>query len=168
VKPVLWAWLLAWLLLVATGALVPWLPDGFAPDPGLLIVVAIGLRVGGTRSLAVAWAIGATADLLSGAPFGHHGLLYVLAWALTRVAQGQVELRRSSALAPYTFALTLGMAGIALAVAPAPDGWWRTTLSHAAVNALLAPWAARAFAALLDTDRIDTLRGPTRLHAGAQ
>ncbi len=166
-RPVLSAWLLAWLLLVATGAFAPWLPHGFAPDPALLIVVALGLRVGGVASLAGAWAIGATADLLSGAPFGYHGLLYVIGWSLTRMAQGQVELRRTSALVPFTLVLSLGLSGLAALLLPAPDAWWRAMLPHAVVNAALVRWVGRGFAALLESDRGDMLRGPTRLHSGA-
>lgn len=166
-RPLVLAWLLAWLLLVATGALAPWLPHGLAPDPALLIVVALGLRVGGVGSLVCAWGIGASADLLSGAPFGYHGLLYIIAWSLTRVAQGQVELRRTSALLPYTFVLALALAGLAALLMPAPDAWWRTALLHALVNAVLVRSVVRGFAALLEPERTDTLRGPSRLHPGA-
>ncbi len=142
------AWGLAGLGLWLAGTAAPWLPRGVAPDPGLLMAVAIGLRLGGLRGLVAAWGLGWACDLLSGAALGQYALLHLVAWALTRIGQWQVDLRRALVLMPFVFGLTgvqLGLLSLTGGAPPLGPTLLRLGLLHAAVNALAAPLVARLF-----------------------
>jgi cell shape-determining protein MreD len=100
------------------GALARFVPGALCPDVTLLVCVALALRVGDARALLAAAALGYGADLLSGSPFGLSALLAVLAFALTRLADGSLELRRPLATAALVAALTptLALAGLGAAL----------------------------------------------------
>ena len=99
-----WALALAGLWIVGTAA--AWLPRGWLPDVTLLVAVALGLHVPGAAGLVTAWLVGGTADLLSGGPLGHHALLDLGAWLLTRAGVQRVDLARAVVLVPFVVALT--------------------------------------------------------------
>lgn len=100
------AWGLALLGLWIVGSAAAWLPRAWLPDVTLLVAVALGLRVPGAPGLAMAWAIGGTADLLSSGPLGLHALLDLGAWLLTRAGVQRVDLARAVVLVPFVVALT--------------------------------------------------------------
>ncbi len=94
------------LLLFAGGALAGSAPRGAWPDLGLLVVVAAALHLPATTGCLAGWSLGVMTDLLSGAPLGHFALLRLLAWAATRVADRQLDLRRPLVLVIFVLALT--------------------------------------------------------------
>jgi cell shape-determining protein MreD len=99
------------------GALARFAPGALCPDVTLLFAAALALRVGGARALLAAAGLGYVADLLSGGPLGLSVLLAVLTFALTRLANGSLELRRPLAVAAFVAALTpiVALAGWAVA-----------------------------------------------------
>ncbi|MCL4685416.1 rod shape-determining protein MreD [Myxococcota bacterium] len=100
------AWGLALVGLWIVGSAATWLPRAWLPDVTLLVAVALGLRVPGALGLATAWAVGGTADLLSGGPLGQHALLDLGAWLLTRVGVHRVDLARGVVLVPFVATLS--------------------------------------------------------------
>ena len=92
---------------VAQGAGAAVAPAGFVPDLSLLVAVAAALVVPGGEGLLVAVAAGYAADLLSGAPLGHHAFLNLAAFTLTWMVSAQFHLRRGLALALFAFGLTI-------------------------------------------------------------
>lgn len=100
------AWGLALVGLWLVGSAATWLPRGWLPDVTMLVAVALGLHVPGAAGLVTAWAVGGTADLLSGGPLGQHALLDLGAWLLTRAGVQRVDLARAVVLVPFVVALS--------------------------------------------------------------
>jgi rod shape-determining protein MreD len=160
---------LAGLLLV--GAAAAWVPRGWLPDVALLVAVAAGLRMGGTTGAITASAAGWTADALSGGPAGTHAFLDLLAWLVTRFAQGRVDLSRGMLLAPFTAALAaahvLGEWALGSLALAQPDVL-QVLVAQVVVNALAVVGVQRlldAGFALLDDDEAG--RPTLRLDAGS-
>ena len=100
--------LLGLLALVLQGGAVRVLPGALCPDLGLLVVLAAGLSLTPATGLGIAAALGWAADLLSGALLGQHALLRVVAFAVTRIANRQLDLRRRAPLWVLALALSAG------------------------------------------------------------
>ncbi|MGH0032149.1 MAG: hypothetical protein ACQGVC_20355 [Myxococcota bacterium] len=149
---------------ILQGVVAGFLPRGFCPDFGLLLVVALGVAVRSTAGglALVAW-LGFVSDLLSGALLGQHALLLVLAYGVARVASTHVNLQGTLtqmglaagltlASAVGTFALTAFFDSSTARVFPGAEVLW-----HAAVNAAVAPFvigfAVRMLARLEDDGR---------------
>ncbi len=136
------AWTLGVLGLLAGGALAGFLPYGWCPDAGLLLVVIVALRAPGVSGCLAAWGIGWVTDLLSGAPLGQYASLRLLAWATTRLADHQLNLRRPVLQVGFVALLTcadaFALAGLARLVGqPAAFGLPLVgiLLPHALANA---------------------------------
>ena len=131
---------------VLQGALNTFIPARFAPDLGLLVVIALGLHWRNTAGgLVLAATFGFAADLLSGSLLGQQALLRLLAFGAARIASGHLNLRGA---VPQSF-FVVGITAInALGVAilnvffTAGGGFdlvmLRDLLSHMLVNALFA------------------------------
>ena len=154
----------------ATGAVAQWLPYYCVPQFGLLAVVGLADRQGGAVSLAVTWATGVGYDLLSTAPFGYHGLLFCTAWAATRIASHQVDLRNPLLYAAFVSGLSIGLAGLGASVAGAPPVAWRSigpVVAQAAICAALAhPMRSAVVGWLERFDSKEPARGALRLGVG--
>jgi rod shape-determining protein MreD len=163
-------WAIAAVGMWVVGAAARWVPRGALPDPGLLAVVALGLRVGGVPGVLGAFAIGWTADLLSGGLLGQFALLDLLAWAATRVAQRRVDLARPLVLVPFVLGLALGQAlGLALlGGVPRPGPEALAVLTRFSIANVVAALGLRPlWTALFDRiDAADPARGPIRLDPG--
>lgn len=165
---------LAWAVVAAAlwvlGAAARWAPRGWIPDPALLGAVGLGLHVGGAAGALGAWAMGWTADLLSGGLVGQFALLDLAAWAVVRAAQRRVDLQRSVVLVPFVFGLAVAQAvGLSLlGGVPRPGpGVLAVVLPFAAVNVAAALALRPLWLALLGGfDAPDAARGTLRLDAG--
>lgn len=104
------------LALIVRGAAAGFFPSVWLPDVGLLVVLAIGVTRAGARGLILSAALGYTADVLAGSLFGQHALLWILAFAATRVAARQLDLRRLLPFAVFAAGITaLDGAGLVMA-----------------------------------------------------
>jgi len=142
------AWALAVVGLALNGTAAAWLPRGWLPDPALLGAVVLGLRVGGPAGLVGAWAIGWTADLMSGGPLGEYALLELLGWGITQLSARRVSLERTPVFAAFVFALCASQTLALGALGSAPPLGAETLavgLPHALVNALAAIVARAVF-----------------------
>jgi rod shape-determining protein MreD len=171
VRRVAIAWALAAAGLGLTGAAAAWVPRGWLPDPALLAVVVLGLRVGDVAGMLGAWSIGWTEDLLCGGPLGEYALLQLAAWGLTRLVAQRVDLERSLLLAPFVFALCAAETLALAALGSAPPLGAETLaigLPHALVNAVGVIVARAVFDALIERvgGGSDAARGSLRLDAG--
>lgn len=82
------------LLAMVQGVAAAYLPLGWCPDLGLLLVVGMGLCWRSTAGgVLVALLGGYAADLLSGTLLGQHALVRVVAYALARLFSAQIDLR---------------------------------------------------------------------------
>ena len=164
------AWALATAGLWVTGAAAAWVPRGWLPDPALLAVVVLGMRIGDATGVLGAWSIGWTEDLLCGGPLGQYALLGLVGWGITRLAAQRVDLERPLLLAPFVFALC-GAETLALAALGAAPPLGAETLAiglpHATVNAVGAIVALAVFDALCERGGGgEAARGSLRLDAG--
>ena len=172
VRRVAIAWALAAVGLWLTGAAAAWVPRGWLPDPALLAVVVLGLRVGDAPGVFGAWAIGWTEDLLSAAPLGQFALLQLLFWVVTRLAAQRIDLERSLLLASFVFALCAAESVVLAALGSAPPLGAETLaigLPHALANAVGAIVARAVFDALIERagGGGEAARGSLRLDPGA-
>jgi len=155
----------------ATSAAAQWLPYYALPQLGLLAVVGFSCRQSGVSSLAASWIVGLGYDQSSVAPFGYHGLLFVLAWSATRIASHQIDLRNPMLYSAFVFGLCVALAGVGAAAAGAPPVSWASLGPLAAqgvVNAGLAHPMRRAVAAWLERfDPSEPARGTIRLSTRA-
>jgi hypothetical protein len=163
--------LLAAVALWLTGAAAGWLPRGLLPDPSLLLAIALGLHLPGTRGLVAAWCIGWQADFLSGGPLGLFAFCDLLAWTATRLGERQLALARPVALIPFAAALTLGQVALLAFLDAGPrledPGTLPVLVLHAAVNAIAVPFASRAIGALVGSvDAPEAPRSGLRFDAG--
>lgn len=154
------------------GALAVFVPVGWIPDAALLLVVAIGLGWPGSLATALLLAtwIGFVTDLLSGTLIGQHALISLCAFGTARVVSVHFNLHS----APTQMTLVAGLtAGTALALGAltaffSPDAGpgfagGFSLVRHAVVNALAAPFAIAAVAALLGRLDEDSGRRVLRL-----
>jgi rod shape-determining protein MreD len=157
--------------LVVRGALAGVLPPGLRPDLGLVVVVALGLQRPGATGLLLAAGLGCFADVLSGALFGLHALLFVVAFGVTRIAGSQLDLRRSLPTAFLVAALSAahGLLAVALSRLFADGLAWPAPvrlLGQAGVDALAAavllPLLAALVQQLSDDDRRAVELAPRR------
>jgi hypothetical protein len=142
VRRIALAWAVAAAGLWIVGAAARWVPRGWLPDPALLAAVGLGLHVGGPPGALGAWAIGWTADLLSGGVLGQFALLNLVVWAAARAAQSRVDLERPLVLVPFVLGLALGQAAGLWALGRVPRAGPETL-------ALLLPFAAANVAGAL-------------------
>lgn len=162
------------LLIVARGALATVLPPGVRPDLGLLAVVGLGLHLPGAAGLLAAAGLGVLTDVLTGALLGHHAFLFVLAFAVTRLAGAQLDLRRGlpvvvlvAAVSAANGLLGAGISRLFAAEAPWPElGRW---VGQAGVDALVSPLVLPAMVgivhALSEDDRRAVELAPRRREA---
>jgi cell shape-determining protein MreD len=139
--------LLGALVTMAQGAAAAFLPPGWCPDLGLLLVVATALAWrSAAGGVVVAGTLGYVADLLSGTLLGQQALLRVVAYGMARFGSGQLNLRGVLPQMVFVALLTPGHA-VALAVTTAffaPDVQFvlpaaGPLLAHALANGLCAP-----------------------------
>lgn len=139
--------LLGALATMAQGAVAAFLPPGWCPDLGLLLVVATALTWrSGAGGVAVAGSLGYVADLLSGTLLGQQALLRIVSYGVARFGSGQLNLRGILPQITFVALLTPGHA-LALAATTAffaPDVVFAVPpagamLAHAVVNGLCAP-----------------------------
>ena len=138
--------------LLLQGGFASFLAPPWCPDLALLVVLALGLcweRV--ATGLLLAAGLGFGADLLSGSLVGEHALLRLFVFVGARLASRQLNLRGAAPLAVFaagvSLAYGLALAGVASFFGvPTGIGWdWAVrSLEHALVNALAAPFVARA------------------------
>ncbi len=169
-RVVLAAWGIALVGLWIVGSAATWFPRSWLPDVTMLVAVTLGLHVPGPAGLVTAWAVGGTADLLSGGPLGHQALLDLGAWLLTRAGVQRVDLARTIVLVPFVFGLSalqiIGqwalvgvpeLGGAALAIA----------IPRATANAVAALAVHRLFAAVVGrVDPDESGSGALRIEAG--
>jgi len=160
--------------LLLRGALAGAIPPGLHPDLPLVVVVGLGLRRPGATGLLIAAGLGCVADVLTGALLGHHAMLYVAAFAVTRLAGSQLDLRRPAPTAFLVAALSVayGVGSVALSRLFADGVAWPATgrlLGQAAVDGVIAPIAlpllSRLVAALDEDDRRAVPLAPRRREA---
>lgn len=139
------------------GALACFVPAGWVPDAGFLLVMALGLAWPGVVTGALlATGVGFVDDLLSGSLLGQHALLWLCAFGTARVVSSHVNLHGVPTQMVLTASLTLG-AGLAMSAltaffspqAGAGLASGAALLRHAAVNALTSPLAISGVTALL-------------------
>lgn len=135
------------LLTMAQGAAAAYLPLGWCPDLGLLLVVAMGLTWRSTAGgVLVAALVGYSADLLSGTLLGQHALLRVLIYGVARAFSAQIDLRAALPQAVWVAMLTVAAAALLSATTAffVPDAGFamappRALAAHALANALCTP-----------------------------
>jgi rod shape-determining protein MreD len=141
---------------VLLGGVNNFLPARFAPDLGLLVVIALGLHWRSTASgLVIAATLGFASDLLSGSLLGQQALMRLLAFGAARVASGHLNLRGAVPQAFFALVFTVvNVVGVALSsVFFTGQGgldlvMLQDLLPHALVNALFAPPVSRAVEAV--------------------
>jgi cell shape-determining protein MreD len=150
--------LLGLVLPMIQGALALFAPAGWIPDAGLLLVLALALTWQGplVGALLLATLVGFVADLLSGSLIGQHALFSLCAFGAARVVGAHVNLHGVptqmvlAACTTVASALAVGAVGAFFAPDAGPGlAGGLALLRHAAVNALAAPLAVAALAALL-------------------
>jgi len=153
-----------------TGTIAQWLPASWVPQLVLLAVVGLADRQKGATSLAAGWAAGVGCDLLSTAPFGYHGLLFCLAWAATRIASHQIDLRNPLLYSTFVLGLCIALACVGAVAVGAPPVEWKSlgpVAAQAMINAVLAHPMRRAVAGWLERfDPKEPSRGSLRLGVG--
>jgi len=160
--------------LVLRGALAGSLPPSLQPDLVLLVVVVLGLQLPGAVGLLVAAGLGCVADVLTGALLGQHALLFLLGFAVTRLAGTHLDLRRAlpGAILVAGLSLVLGVGSAALSRLFAGGVAWPAAgrlFAQAAVDGLVAPLLlpllSRLVQALRGDDRRAVLLAPRRREA---
>jgi cell shape-determining protein MreD len=139
------------------GALTAFVPTGWFPDAGLLLVMALGLAWPGAiaGALLATW-VGFVSDLLSGSLVGQHALLWLCAFGAARVVSSHVNLHGAPTQMVLAAGLTTGaaLAMSALTAFFSPDSVsglasGPALLRQIAVNALAGPLVISAVAALI-------------------
>ncbi|CAG0995836.1 hypothetical protein MYXO_02680 [Myxococcaceae bacterium] len=132
--------------LVVEGALASFVPALLLPDLALSFAMAAALFLPGAAALFSLAGVGFASDLLAGAPLGLHVLSLLVPFAIARIANGSLELRRgvpeavlAAILSPVQaagFILLLGLYG-----APPEMGFWPgfAIVVRTVANAALAP-----------------------------
>jgi rod shape-determining protein MreD len=164
---------LALSALVLQSTLASVMPATFVPDLILILVIVSALYLDPLPGLALAFALGYGADLLSAAPMGHHALLRMLAFSVTALVCNQFHLGRASTLALFTLAVSVadaaGTAGLSLLFsARFPIGWGvlRDVLILALSNAVFAPMVSSLVRSLIELVSENEVRRSVRLAAG--
>jgi cell shape-determining protein MreD len=145
------------LAVMFQGAVAGFLPPGWCPDLGFLLVVAIGLCWRSTAGgLLLAALMGFVGDLLSGSLFGQLALLRVLAYLAARVASLHVNLIGPGPQVVFAAGLTVANALVlsALTAFFSPGTGvdfvlLRQLVPHVMVTALTAPFVTAAVAAIV-------------------
>jgi hypothetical protein len=140
------------------GAMAGMLPAGWCPDATLLLVMALGLcwSEGLVGALALATLIGFVSDLLSGSLLGEQALLALCTLGAARVVSSHVNLHG----APSQMVLAAGITAASAFATSALTAFFSqgagaglvgglALLRHAAVNAVLAPFAIAVVRGLL-------------------
>ena len=173
-KPALALSLVGVAALVLRGAFSGAIPPGLHPDLALVVVVALGLQLPGATGLLLAAGLGWVADVLTGALLGHHALLYVAAFFVTRLAGAQLDLRRVLPTAFLVAALSVayGVGSVALSRLFADGVAWPAAtrlLGQAALDGVVAPIVLPILSALVqgltDDDRRAVPLAPRRREA---
>jgi rod shape-determining protein MreD len=144
--------------LMAQGVVTQVLPAHLVPDFGLLLVVAIALRLRGAASgVVLAALLGYATDLLSGSLLGQHALLRMAAYGVARFGSARLNLRGPPPQALFVALLSVGHAvglwGLFAFFAPDIGSsllTLRELLPHALVNGIAAPFVTQGIGALLD------------------
>ena len=101
------------LLTMCQGAVAAYLPAGWCPDLGLLLVVGMALAWRSTAGgVLVALLTGYAADLVSGTLLGQHALIRVVAYGLARVFSAQIDLRSALPQMIWVAMLTVTVAAL--------------------------------------------------------
>jgi rod shape-determining protein MreD len=132
--------------LIVQSALLNLFPARWVPDLGLLIPVVAILVLPPTEGLLLAVALGLGAGMFSNALLGQHALIRIAEFAVIRLLNAQLDLRRALPLAVFTFAITIfdaagviGLTRLFFGEALFPLSETGNLLVRAAVNAALAP-----------------------------
>ncbi len=138
------------LAMLAEGAMTLAVPDALLPNVALVVSAAAALFLGGASALLVVAALGFASDLLAGAPLGLGVLSLLVPFAVTRIANGSLELRHGASEAALVALLTpvAALVMAALLRQGGPAAWpglstWIGLALQAGVNALVAPAACR-------------------------
>lgn len=157
--------------LILRGALAGAIPPSLHPDLPLVVVVAFGLQRPGATGLLLAAGLGCVADILTGALLGHHAMLYVMAFGVTRIAGSQLDLRRAAPTAFLVAALSMayGIGSVALSRLFVDGVSWPAAgrlLGQAALDGAVAPFVlpllSSLVAALDDDERRAVPLAPRR------
>lgn len=173
-KPALAFFALGLSALILRGVISAVLPPALRPDLGLVVVVALGLHLPGAAGIVLAALLGYATDVLTGSLLGHHALVFVVAFALTRLAGAQLDLRRGLPVLFLVAALSAscGLLTVALARLFTGEAAWPALgrlLGQAGLDAVVAPLLLPLFAAvalrLSEDDRRAVHLGPRRREA---
>lgn len=152
-KPALSFFALGLFALILRGALSAVLPPALRPDLALVVVVGLGLHLPGATGLLLAALLGYTTDVLTGALLGHHAVVFVAAFVVTRLAGAQLDLRRGlptivlvAALSATCGLLTVGLARLFTGAAPWPE--LARLIGQAGLDAVFAPLLLPLMAAI--------------------
>ncbi len=160
--------------LAIQGGVASFLPQGWCPDLGFLVVLAIGLqREGIAGGLIVVALLGYAVDLLSGSLLGLHALLAILLFGTAALARRQLNLRGVAPLMVFAGVMTAVYAACFHLLSnffgsPTPYRWglFALLLPHVFVNAIAAP----IFASLIERiwerlGKSEAMRGGLELDA---
>ncbi len=141
-------------LLILRGVLSGVVPAAMTPDLALLVVVGLGLSLPGALGLALVAAFGVLTDVLAGALLGHHSLLFLFFFAVTRIAGAQLDLRRGVPVLVVVAGLSIvnGLATVALSRLFGIDAPWPAfgrVVGQAGFDALFAPLVIPAMAGIV-------------------
>lgn len=159
------------LALWVRGVFAGVLPSGVGPEVGLLVAVGLGLHLPGTLGLVLAALFGVFTDVLTGALLGHHPILFLLAFAVTRVAGAQLDLRRGLPVLVLVAALSVAHALLTFALsrlfgAPAPFPGFERLIGQGVLDALCSvlvlPLMAGLVRSLSEEDRRAVELSPRR------
>lgn len=160
--------------LILRGVLSGVLPPALRPDLGLVVVVGLGLKRPGPSGLLIAAGLGCLADVLTGALLGQHALLFALAFAITRLAGFQLDLRRPAPVFFLVAAISAvhGLGSVALsrffagaAAWPSPGRLLGQAALDAAVATLALPLLGALVGALSEDERRAVQLAPRRREA---
>lgn len=132
---------------ILQGAVASFLPQGWCPDFGLLLVIAIGLSLRSTGAgLCLAALLGYVTDLLSGSLLGLHASTRLIAFVAARLGSRHLSLLGLLPAATFAGLLTLANAVVATWLTgrfvggPALDlGFVAAVAPQILVNAAFAP-----------------------------
>jgi cell shape-determining protein MreD len=132
--------------LIVQTALLNLLPGHWVPDLALLVPVVAILMLPPVEGLLLAAALGLSAGMFSNALLGQYALVRMVEFAVIRVLNAQLDLKRALPLAVFAFVITIfdaaGVTGITwlfFGVFPIPLGETGNLLVRAGVNAVVAP-----------------------------
>ena len=131
--------------LIVQSALGQLVPGHWVPDLGLLIPVVAILVLPPVEGLLLAAALGISAGMFSNALLGQYALIRIVEFAVIRVLNAQLDLKRPLPMGVFAFAITLfdaaGVIGITrlfFGVSPVPLSEAGNLLVRAGVNAVVA------------------------------